>query len=64
MVDRSLEQEKGEVEQISGRKWIMDRCGQVEAGMFKMARGEVEQLIEDITLVVQNRNTIILMSNK
>ena len=64
MVDRRLEeeQEKGEVEQMSGRKWIKDRCGQVEAGMCEMARGEVEQLIEDI--MVESRNTIILMSKK
>ena len=64
MVDRRLEKEKGELEQMSGRKRIRDRCGQVEAGMCEMARREVEQLIEDITLVVEGRDTIILMSNK
>ena len=42
MVDRRLEKEKGELEQMRGRKRIRDRCGQVETGMCKMARGEVE----------------------
>ena len=74
MVDRRLEDMKEEgktmnncimIGRIFGWKDMKESCvkvGNEVAVMSEMARGEVEQLKEDISLLVERRNTI-LMSN-
>ena len=77
MVDRRLEEVQGKGEnmkgrktcivgQISGWKEMKDSCGQMVgevAGVCEMARGRVEQLKEDISMVVERRNTILMSNN-
>ena len=76
MVERRLDevQEKGEnilgrrtnlVGQICGWKELKDSCKQMVrevAGMCEMARGRVEQLKGDISIVVERRNTILMLN--
>ena len=60
-----MEEENSAVGQIIGWKEMKSQCGQTVnevAGMGEVARGKVEQLKEDISLLVERRNTI-LMSN-
>ena len=75
MVERRLEEVQGKGENILGRRtnlvgqicgWkeLKDSCKQMVrevAGMCEMARGRVEQLKGDISIVVERRNTILMM---
>ena len=54
------------VGQIDGWKVMKNNCGQMMgevAGVCKMARGRVEQLKGDISMVVERRNNILMSNN-
>ena len=59
-------EENSAVGQIIGWKEMKSQCGQTVnevAGMGEVARGKVEQLKEDISLLVERRNTILMSNN-
>ena len=54
------------VGQINGWKEMKDNYGQIVgemAGVCKMARGRVDQLKGDISMVVERSNTILMSNN-
>ena len=54
------------VGQISGWKEMKNNCGQMlgeVAGVCEMARGRVEQLKGDISIVLERRNNIMMFNN-
>ena len=61
-----MEEGDNAVGQIIGWKQMKRQCGQTVnevAGMGEVARGKVEQLKEDISLLVERRNTILMSIN-
>ena len=61
-----MAEENNRVGQIIGWKEMKRSCGLTVnelAGMGEMARGKVEQLTEDISLLVERRNTILMSNN-
>ena len=61
-----MAEENHRVGQIIGWKEMKRSCGLTVnelAGMGEMAREKVEQLTEDISLLVERRNTILMSNN-